>query len=111
MEELVAPLGDVVLGEGGDQFHRFQSTTDLFRSRRGVPQDVHELIEDPYDLRGAFIAMIKEESLVSHKEQHARFGLPVIDGVLAVNVQLDSEDQTYGEQATGDNRGCSSRRQ
>ena len=66
VEELVAPLGDVVLREGGNQLHRYESAIDLFRDLHGVPECDRRLIEDP---EGPFV-----DGLVSLKEQHTGFG-------------------------------------
>ena len=52
----MAPLGDVVLREGGNQFHRFQSAINLFQGRREVPERVDELIKEPTALRGTPLA-------------------------------------------------------
>ena len=78
-----------------------------FRARSihsGVPEGIREPIEDPADLRGAFLAA-KRDSLVSCEEQCTRFSLPLVNDQQVIKVQLNSEDQTNNKQTVRDDGG------
>ena len=59
VEQLITLLGDFVLGEGGDQLHRFQSPVNLFSCRSGVTERLGQLLVDPRDLKAAFVTAKK----------------------------------------------------
>jgi len=59
VEQLITLLGDLVLREGGDQLHGFQSTVDFIGRRSGVTERLGELLVDPCYLKAAFVTAKK----------------------------------------------------
>ena len=93
VEQIVALLGDVVLGEGSDELHGLQSAVDFVGGGSGVPEGLGELLVDPRDLRFDFVAVTSRLSVVRRQCKIANSS-PLVSDQQVINAHIDSEDQT-----------------
>ena len=95
VEELVALLGDFILGERSNQLHCFQSLVDLIGGGSRVPENLRELLVDPVDLSTTFMAETGRFSFITKlKDSVCELNSPLINDQQVIDVQPDSEDQT-----------------